>query len=102
MGSDIGLIEEFRRRHNRWFGAGLADVRLGGSDIFSVHAQVAFGSCDRFGKVFANKGRGKSRPRCKEASIDSLRPSFDDRAETCAMEVLHKVWECLHCLCAVY
>jgi hypothetical protein len=37
----------------------------------------------------------------KEASINSLRPSFDDRAETCPMKILHKVGKCFHVLFAV-
>jgi hypothetical protein len=62
---------------------------------------VTFCSGNILGKVFGNEYGSESRPSGEEASIDSLRPSFDDRAETCPMKILHKVGKCFHVLCAV-
>ncbi len=56
---------------------------------------------DRLRKVLANKGGSEARPGGEENGIYGLRPSVDDRAEACTMEVLHEIGECCHGLDAV-
>ena len=97
MGSDGGLREEFRRRHNLWLvGEGQDRCWFGQSDIPAVLFEVSFCGGDRLREMLADEGGCEAWPGGEETVVDCLCPCFDNWAEAGAVQVCDKVAESAH------